>query len=204
MNERQVHVVDDDDAVRDSLRVLLQISGYDVRTYNSGVRFLEEFTGEERGCVITDVRMPGITGLAMAARLHSLGSKLPIIVITGQADVPMAVEAMKAGVRDFIEKPFDDVAILNAVEAALAHEGRTDGDGNGERTELRQRIDALTPRERQVLSALVAGKANKVTARDLAISPRTVAIYRANVMSKMRAGSLSELVRMAISAGEAT
>jgi two-component system, LuxR family, response regulator FixJ len=202
MSERQVHVVDDDDAVRDALRVLLQISGYDVKTYDSGVRFLEEFTGQERGCVITDVRMPGITGLAMAARLHSLGSKLPIIVITGQADVPMAVEAMKAGVRDFIEKPFDDVAILNAVEAALAGEGRTDGGDNGERAELRGRIDALTPRERQVLTALVAGKANKVTARDLGISPRTVAIYRANVMSKMRAGSLSELVRMAISAGE--
>ena len=125
MIELQVHVVDDDDAVRDSLRVLLTISGYDVKTYNSGVRFLEEFTGEERGCVITDVRMPGITGLAMAARLHNLGSKLPIIMITGQADVPMAVEAMKAGVRDFIEKPFDDVAILNAVEAALASEGQT-------------------------------------------------------------------------------
>lgn len=203
MSERLVHVVDDDDAVRDSLRVLLQISGYDVRTYDSGVRFLEAFTGEEKGCVITDVRMPGITGLAMAARLNSLGSKLPIIVITGQADVPMAVEAMKAGVRDFIEKPFDDVAILNAVEAALASAGRTQSGDDGERTELRQRIDALSPRERQVLSALVAGKANKVTARDLGISPRTVAIYRANVMSKMRAGSLSELVRMAITAGDA-
>jgi two-component system response regulator FixJ len=203
MTERLVHVVDDDDAVRDSLRVLLRISGYDVRTYDSGVRFLEAFTGEETGCVITDVRMPGITGLAMAARLNSLGSKLPIIVITGQADVPMAVEAMKAGVRDFIEKPFDDVAILNAVEAALASAGRIESGDDGEQTELRQRIGALSPRERQVLSALVAGKANKVTARDLGISPRTVAIYRANVMSKMRAGSLSELVRMAITAGEA-
>lgn len=203
MSERLVHVVDDDDAVRDSLRVLLRISGYEVRTYDSGVRFLEAFTGEEEGCVITDVRMPGITGLAMAARLNNLGSKLPIIVITGQADVPMAVEAMKAGVRDFIEKPFDDVAILNAVEAALASAGRTQSGDDGERTELRQRIDALSPRERQVLGALVAGKANKVTARDLGISPRTVAIYRANVMSKMRAGSLSELVRMAITAGEA-
>lgn len=203
MSDRRVHVVDDDDAVRDALRVLLQVSGYDVKTYDSGVRFLEDLTANETGCVITDVRMPGITGLAMAARLRNLGSKLPIIVITGQADVPMAVEAMKAGVRDFIEKPFDDVAILSAVEAALASKGRADDDGDGARAALRQRIDTLSARERQVLSALVAGKANKVTGRDLGISPRTVAIYRANVMTKMQASSLSELVRMAIKAGEA-
>ncbi|MGH7024128.1 MAG: response regulator FixJ [Caulobacteraceae bacterium] len=203
MSERLVHVVDDDDAVRDALRVLLEISGYQVKTYDSGVRFLEALTGEETGCVITDVRMPGITGLAMSVSLRQRGSKLPVIVITGQADVPMAVEAIKAGVRDFIEKPFDDVAILNAVEAALAGTGEADQDDNGQRSLIRQRIDTLSMRERQVLGALVAGKPNKVTARDLGISPRTVAIYRANVMSKMQAGSLAELVRMAIAAGEA-
>ena len=202
MNERRVHVVDDDDAVRDGLRVLLQVSGYQVRTYESGVQFLEGLSAEETGCVITDVRMPGITGIAMAARLRSLGCKLPIIVITGQADVPMAVEAMKAGARDFIEKPFDDIAILNAVESALAEAARTSDDEQPQHAELRARIDTLSPRERQVLRALVAGKANKVTGRDLGISPRTVGIYRANVMSKMQAGSLSELVRMAIMAGE--
>jgi two-component system response regulator FixJ len=203
MSEGRVHVVDDDDAVRDALRVLLQVSGYEVKTYDSGVRFLEQLTGDESGCVITDVRMPGITGLAMAARLRSLGSRLPIIVITGQADVPMAVEAMKAGAQDFIEKPFDDVVILKAVEAALAGQRRASDICSDDQAHLRQRIDTLSARERQVLNALVAGKANKVTARDLGISPRTVAIYRANVMTKMQAGSLSELVRMAITAGEA-
>jgi two-component system response regulator FixJ len=197
-------VVVDVDAVRDSLRVLLEVWGYTVKTYDSGVHFLEQLTADETGCVITDVRMPGITGLVMAARLRSLGSKLPIIVITGQADVPMAVEAMKSGARDFIEKPFDDVAILKAVEAALAHRERAEADDHGERVKMRRRIDSLSTRERQVLGALVAGKANKVTGRDLGISPRTVAIYRAKVMSKMQAGSLSELVRMAITAGEGT
>lgn len=202
MSSRQVHVIDDDDAVRDALRFLFEISGYEVRTYESASLFLDGLTGGERGCIITDVRMPGINGLELAAKLRALGRKLPIIVITGHADLPLAVEAMRAGAQDFIEKPFDDVAILGAVNRAFAGAEELENDSD-ERDEILRRLDTLSTRERQVLEALVAGKANKVTARDLGISPRTVAIYRANVMTKMRADSLSHLVRMAFVAGRA-
>ncbi len=202
MSSRTVHVIDDDDGVRDALRFLFEISGYDVRIYESADRFLDGLTGGERGCIVTDVRMPGLSGLEMAAKLRTLGCKLPIIVITGHADLPLAVDAMRAGAQDFIEKPFDDVAILSAVNRAFAGAEDVVTD-NDERAEIVRRLDSLSTRERQVLEALVAGKANKVTARDLGISPRTVAIYRANVMTKMRADSLSHLVRMAFVAGRA-
>jgi two-component system response regulator FixJ len=147
--------------------------------------------------VVTDVRMPGLTGLELAARLRVRGSTLPVIVMTGHADVPLAVEAMKAGVQDFIEKPFDDTAMINAVEAALSHPRASQGD-DGERAETLRRMATLSARERQVLQALVGGQSNKVMARDFGISPRTVEIYRANVMTKMGAASLSQLVRMSI------
>jgi two-component system response regulator FixJ len=198
---RLVHVIDDDDAVRDSIAFLLEAAGFEVKTYDSGVRFLEEYTDQETGCVLTDVRMPGLTGLELAVRLRALGSVLPIIVITGHADVALAVEAMKAGVEDFIEKPFDDVVLVKSVEAALARAGAPGTGANSsasERAETNRRLDTLSMRERQVLQALVEGRANKVMARDLGISPRTVEIYRANVMSKMDAASLSQLVRMTI------
>ncbi len=198
---RLVHVIDDDDAVRDSIAFLLEAAGFEVKTYDSGVRFLEEFTDQESGCVLTDVRMPGLTGLELAVKLRDLGSGLPIIVITGHADVALAVEAMKAGVDDFIEKPFDDVVLVKSVEAALARAsagGPSANSSAAERSETNRRLDTLSMRERQVLQALVEGRANKVMARDLGISPRTVEIYRANVMSKMGAASLSQLVRMTI------
>jgi len=197
---RLVHVIDDDDGVRDSLAFLLEAAGYQVRSYDSGQRFLDAFNGVEAGCVLTDVRMPGLTGLELALRLKSLGSRMPVIVVTGHADVPLAVEAMKAGVDDFIEKPFDDQVIIRSIEAAFeraSHTRAAHGDA-GERTETARRLGTLSVREGQVLQALVEGKANKVIARDLGISPRTVEIYRANVMQKMGAVNLSQLVRMTI------
>jgi two-component system response regulator FixJ len=198
-DSRQVHVIDDDDDVRESLAFLLESAGFDVKSYDSGVRFLEEATGAEVGCVVTDVRMPGLNGLELAARLKALDSTLPVIVITGHADVPLAVEAMKAGVQDFIEKPFDDVALISSVELALSRPRGSGGD-NGQRADTLRRMGTLSARERQVLHALVGGQSNKVMARDFGISPRTVEIYRANVMSKMGAASLSQLVRMSIMA----
>lgn len=195
-----VHVIDDDEAVRDSLGFLLEAAGFQVAIYGSGRAFLEAWAPELDGCVVTDVRMPGMTGLELAAQLNAMGSTLPVVVITGHGDVPLAVEAMKVGAHDFIEKPFDEEAILSAVGSALAA-SRAAGDGAGERAEIRRRIETLSGRERQVLEGLVEGKANKVIARDLGISPRTVEIYRANLMTKMAARSLSELVRKTIIAG---
>ncbi|MGA2953093.1 MAG: response regulator FixJ [Caulobacteraceae bacterium] len=197
---RSVYVIDDDDAVRDSLSFLLETAGFTVNAFESGASFLKSFTGRESGCVVTDVRMPGLSGLELAARLRDLGARLPIIVMTGHGDVPMAVEAMKAGVHDFIEKPFDDEVMISSIEQALMRAELTETNDSG-RAEAQQRIAALSKREHQVLAGLVEGKANKVIARDLGISPRTVEIYRANVMTKMGAANLSELVRMAIAAG---
>lgn len=196
--EAAVHVIDDDEAMRDSLSFLLESAGMTSVTYESAEQFLEQAEGLTAGCVLTDVRMPGMSGLDLVRRLHDIGVKLPIVVMTGHADVPLAVEAMKAGVSDFIEKPFDDETMLKAVRAALDR-GQEDGD----RAELLRRIESLSTRERQVLEGLVAGRANKVIAYDLGISPRTVEVYRANLMTKMGAGSLSELVRMALGAGVA-
>jgi two-component system response regulator FixJ len=199
---RTVHVIDDDEAVRESLAFLLDAAGYEVKTYDSGARFLDGMTGQEVGCVITDVRMPGLTGLELASRLKGLGSKLPLVVMTGHGDVALAVEAMKGGAQDFIEKPFEEEIILNAVEAALARAGEIDEE-RARRAAALERLGTLSAREREVLDGLVAGKANKAIARELAISPRTVEVYRAAVMTKMQASSLSHVVRMAIVAGEA-
>ncbi|MGH1571951.1 response regulator FixJ [Methylobacterium sp. P31] len=191
---RLVHVIDDD-AVRDSLRMLLSTCGFIVWTYEAATAFLEQRPVAKGGCIVTDIRMPGMSGLELAARLKELGSSLPVIIITGHGDVPLAVEAMRAGASDFLEKPFEDVDLLRAVETALAlREEQTD------RAVLRatvtERRRSLSEREHQVLDGLVAGKANEAIAEELGISHRTVEIYRAHVMSKMQAGSLSELVRM--------
>lgn len=194
---RLVHVIDDDEHVRESLAFLLESAGFEVKTYDSGNRFLEQSTGRETGCVVTDVRMPGLNGLELAVRLKARGSPLPVIVITGHGDVPLAVEAMRSGVQDFIEKPFDDVTMINAIETALTRPRAPTGD-KSQRLETLRRMETLSARERQVLQALVGGQSNKVMARDLGISPRTVEIYRANVMNKMGAESLSQLVRMSI------
>ena len=199
-HEQKVHIIDDDQAVRDSLAFLLQSIRIPAAVHESGSAFLATLTTEHQGCIVTDVRMPDITGIELLRRVREMKVQMPVIVITGHGDVPMAVEAMKLGAFDFFEKPFDDEAIIAAVHRALdrstASEKKT-----AERAELEKRLSSLSNREREVLDGLIAGHANKVIASDLAISPRTVEIYRANVMTKMGASSLSELVRMAIAAG---
>lgn len=193
-----VHVIDDDEAVRASLEFLLGTIGRTVRTYQSAEAFLASPEGADRGCVITDVRMPGMSGLDLLRRMKAEGrGNFPVIVITGHGDVPLAVEAMKAGAIDFIEKPFAEERLFAALEIC-AREIETNADRQAERATAVQRMASLSARERDVLRGLVAGQANKVIAHDLGISPRTVEIYRANVMTKMQASSLSELVRMAL------
>jgi two-component system, LuxR family, response regulator FixJ len=195
-----VHVIDDDDAVRHSLAFLLQSAGLTVQTYESATVFLDGVRAAAPGCVITDVRMPGISGIELLRRLKELNIAMPAIVITGHADVPLAVEAMKIGAFDFIEKPFDDEVLLPAVRAALDRH-LTERQHLADRTQIEARLASLSNRERDVLDGLVAGHANKRIAFDLGISPRTIEIYRANLMTKMEAASLSDLVRMALVAG---
>lgn len=198
----KVYVIDDDPAMRDSLDFLLSSAGFNVRLFDSAQVFLQEVPNIEAGCVVSDIRMPGIDGIELLRRLHSPSStrKLPVIIMTGHGDVPLAVEAMKLGALDFLEKPFDDERLVGMIETALSqndsglrNEAVTD--------EIAARVASLTPREHQVMQGLVAGRSNKVIAREYEISPRTVEVYRANVMTKMQAGTLSELVRFAIRAG---
>lgn len=197
-----VHVIDDDEAVRHSLAFLFESAGLPARTYESSPAFLRVAAGLTAGCVLTDVRMPDMDGLALQRRLGELGVRLPVIVMTGHGDVPIAVRALKAGAADFIEKPFDDDALLVAVRAALAA-SRLDLERNAEAGRVAARLARLTPRERQVFDRLVAGHQNKAIAQDLGSSPRTVEVHRARVMEKMGARTLSELVRMALGAGAA-
>jgi two-component system response regulator FixJ len=194
-----VHVVDDDVEVRQSLSFLLATAGLAVRLHESATAFLDAVKESPSGCIVTDVRMPGIDGISFLKRLKERRFSVPVIVMTGHADVPLAVEAMKEGAVDFIEKPFDDDLLITAIRSALAAHERA-AEKTGRTAEVQARLSSLSERERQVLEGLVAGKANKVIAHDLGISPRTVEIYRANVMAKMQAGSLSELVRMALQA----
>jgi two-component system, LuxR family, response regulator FixJ len=195
-----VHVIDDDEAMRESLSFLLETAHFEVRIYDSALRFLEALGQAEPGCIITDVRMPGMSGLDLLGQLANLGATFAVIVITGHGDIPLAVEAMKLGAVDFLEKPFDDNALIAAVQSALSRRER-DLKRDSEKLEIHGRIAALSNRERQVLEGLVAGRANKTIAFDLGISPRTVEIYRANLMTKMHASSLSDLVRMTLMAG---
>ena len=194
-----VIIVDDDEAVRDSLSFLLDVAGYRTRAFASGTALLEALlpplAAADAGCLLLDVRMPEIDGVTTLERLRAAGFQLPAIIMTGHADVPLAVRAMKAGARDFIEKPFSDGAILAAVAQALEAEANTPGHA------ALARVATLTPREREVLAGLVAGLPNKSIAYDLGISPRTVEIHRAHVMEKLEARSLSELVRLALAAG---
>jgi two-component system response regulator FixJ len=194
MNENPVvHIVDDDEAVRQSLAFMLSSAGLAVRLYDSAKVFLDGLDTSQSGCLITDIRMPEITGLELLHHMKARALCMPAIVITGHGDVPLAVEAMKAGAVDFIEKPFEEEAILGAVKAALE---KSEGEDN--LAEVSARLATLSERERQVLEGLVAGQPNKVIAASHGISPRTVEVYRANVMTKMQARSLSELVRMAV------
>lgn len=196
-----VHVIDDDDAVRDSLALLMEAAGLSARTYDSAEAFLKAVDRAEPGCVVTDVRMPDMSGIDLLHRLSDRLDRFPVIVLTGQADVPMAVEALKAGALDLIEKPFAADGILAAVTKALRQlEARSER--TSRRAENSQRLGQLSAREREVLKGLLEGHSNKEIARDLAISPRTVEAYRANLMMKMGADSLSELVRMSLDADE--
>ena len=195
-----VHVIDDDEAVRESIEFLLRTSGVTARTYDSASAFLNTLPTIDSGCIITDVRMPGISGIDLLRRLGEMRIKMPVIVITGHGDVPLAVEAMKNGAVDFLEKPFEDELLLGSVRSAL-NRSQENAARDAERAEVEARLATLTNREREVLEGLVAGKPNKIIAFDLAISPRTVEIYRANVMTKMEAASLSELVRVALVVG---
>jgi len=194
------HVIDDDDAVRQSLEFLFRSAKIAVKTYESAAAFLDAVPGITTGCIVTDVRMPEMSGIDLLRRLREMRIELPVIVMTGHADVPLAVEAMKAGAVDFIEKPFEDDTILGAVRTAIARE-EGGAKPSGERGEIDERLKSLSARERQVLEGLVAGQPNKIIAHNLSISPRTVEIYRANVMTKMKAPSLSDLVRMALIGG---
>lgn len=196
-DNRIVHIVDDDDAVRQSLAFLLSSAGLPVRLYDSATAFLAGLASVQGGCLITDVRMPGMTGLELLHALKAKACGLPAIVITGHGDVPLAVEAMKAGAIDFIEKPFDQEAILSAVQSAFDHAERKERGGE-DRAAVAAKLASLSERERQVLEGLIAGHPNKTIAYDLGISPRTVEVYRSNLMTKMEAKSLSELIRMAI------
>jgi len=196
-NDALVHLIDDDDAVRDSLAFVLDSAGFEARTYASAEDFLAVQGDVAAGCIVTDIRMPAMNGLELLQELRRRGSALPVIVITGHGDVPLAVEAMKAGVTDFLEKPFDDELLLTAVRSAM-NKGARDDQEDRERERFHAMLEALSPRETEVLRGVVAGHSNKVIARDLGISPRTVEVYRANVMTKTNAGSLSDLVRIAI------
>lgn len=201
-NDIVVHVIDDDAAVRDSLAFLLETADLKVCTHESAIGFLAA-PDRAVGCIITDVRMPDMTGLELARRLQETGSREPVIIITGHADLRLAIEAIQAGVADFIEKPFDDELLLASIRRVVARAGEA-ALVEGERREIAARFDSLSGRERDVLKGLVEGRANKVIAYDLDISPRTVEVYRANLMTKMQAGSLSELVRMILTLQSST
>lgn len=198
--QRVVHVIDDDEALRESLAFLLRTAQFDVKSYGSARAFLDSLPDQSLSCIITDVRMPDISGIDLLRRLKELKIAVPVIVITGHGDVALAVEAMKIGAADFFEKPFDDDLLLASVRSAL-REQEGEKKRYAERAEIETRIAALSPRERDVLAGLIEGRANKQIAFDLGISPRTVEIYRANLMNKMQADSLSDLVRMALMAG---
>jgi len=195
-----VHVIDDDEALRESLEFLLRTAKLGVKSFASGKAFLDSLPDPSLSCIITDVRMPEMSGIDLLRRLKELKIAAPVIVITGHGDIALAVEAMKIGAADFLEKPFDDEVLLQSVQSALRqHSGQAKRET--ERNEIEGRLAALSPRERDVLGGLVAGRANKQIAFDLGISPRTVEIYRANLMNKMQAASLSDLVRMALVVG---
>lgn len=195
-----VHIVDDEDAVRKSLAFMLTMNGFGVRVHESATAFLTLAANLRQAVLITDLRMPDMSGVDLIRQLVSTGSTIPPIVITGHGDVPMAVEAMKAGAVDFIEKPFDDIVIIGAIRRAAERLG-SDTDGGENAEDIKGRMETLSDRERQVLAAVVAGHPNKMIAFNLDISPRTVEVHRANVMGKMKARSLPELVRMSLAVG---
>lgn len=197
MRDGKVHLVDDDEGVRDSAVFLLECAGFDVVSYDNAPSVLAALSsGQSLSCIVTDVRMPGMDGLDLARAALQIDPDVSIVVMTGHGDVPMAVEAMKSGAFDFIEKPFRDDVLISAVQSALAKSAGSPDD----RGELRRKIESLSLREREVLHGLLHGRPNKVIAYDLGISPRTVEVYRAKAMTKMGATSFAELVQMALRA----
>lgn len=198
--EQTICVVDDDEAVRESLGILLETMGYSVREFESGIPFLEACEGLGPGCVLLDVRMPKMSGLEVQQKLQSMRPDFPVIIVTGHGDVPMAVKAMQAGAIDFIEKPFDEEALLTSITNALSIADMAKSREEN-RTSIQTNLDQLTPREREVFAQLIFGHANKVIARTLDCSPRTVEIHRARVMEKMEAANVAHLVRMALAVG---
>ncbi len=192
-----VHVVDDDDAVRSSLRLLLKSVGLPTIAHASAQEFLATWDGDQPGCLVLDVRMPGMSGIELQAELNQRGAIIPVIFISGHGDIPMAVEAIQHGAFDFLQKPFRDQDLIDRVQRALA----SDAEHRQllqQRETLKQRFESLTPREQEVLELVTQGKANKVMAGDLGVSQRTVEIHRARVMEKMGAQSLAQLVRMVL------
>ncbi|MCO5965874.1 response regulator FixJ [Sinorhizobium meliloti] len=200
MTDFTVHIVDDEEAVRKSLAFMLTMNGFAVKIHQSADAFRAFAPNVRNGILVTDLRMPEMSGVDLLRKLGDRKIKIPSIVITGHGDVPMAVEAMKAGAVDFIEKPFEDSVIIEAIERASEHLVVPEADAE-EVVDIQARLQTLSGRERQVLSAVVAGLPNKSIAYDLDISPRTVEVHRANVMTKMKAKSLAHLVRMALAAG---
>lgn len=194
-----VHVVDDDESVRRSVGFMLKTSGYQVKSYESGDELVKQAKSLETGCILLDIRMPGMDGLAVQQALHDHGVTLPVIIMTGHGDVPLSVRAMKAGAIDFIEKPFEKDVLLTAIELGFSSLERS-ASGRDRAKEASVRLHALTPRELEVLDGLAKGLPNKTIAYDLGISPRTVEIHRANLMAKLDVRSLSEALRLAFAA----
>ena len=195
-----IYVIDDDEAMRDSLNFLLESSGFTVTLFDNAQSFLDALPGLAFGCVVSDVRMPGIDGIELLKRLKTQRSRFPILIMTGHGDVPLAVEAMKLGAMDFLEKPFEHDRLVAMIESAI-REGEPAAKNDAIAQDVAARVASLSPRERQVMEGLIAGLSNKLIAREYDISPRTIEVYRANVMTKMQANSLSELVRLAMRAG---
>ena len=199
-NKGKVYVIDDDDAMRDSLNFLLEAADFNVTLFETAQNFLDVLPGLEFGCVVSDVRMPGIDGIELLKRMKAGQSTFPILIMTGHGDVPLAVEAMKLGAVDFLEKPFEDDRLIGMIDAAI-RQAEPAARSEVVTQEIAARVATLSPRERQVMDGLIAGLSNKLIARDYDISPRTIEVYRANVMTKMQANSVSELVRLAMRAG---
>jgi two-component system response regulator FixJ len=196
----KVYVIDDDEAMRDSLNFLLDSADFKVSLFETALKFLDVLPSLDFGCVVSDVRMPGLDGIELLKRMKAGNSTFPIVIMTGHGDVPLAVEAMKLGAVDFLEKPFEDDRLIGMIETAI-RQAEPSARSEAVAHDIAARVATLSPRERQVMDGLIAGLSNKLIARDYDISPRTIEVYRANVMTKMQANSLSELVRLAMRAG---
>lgn len=197
LTKATVFVVDDDQAMRNSLKWLIESVGVQVESFSSADDFLGQYQAGRSGCLVLDVRMPGMSGLDLQDYLVENNIRIPVVIITGHGDVPMAVRAMKSGAIDFIEKPFNDEALLDAIRRAIAFEEQQ-RNHQSEHIQVKKRLSSLTPREREVMDMVTEGKSNKEIANTLGVSAKTIEAHRARVMEKMQAGSLAELVRMAL------